>query len=79
MPSPIAVPQDEPLKQECLHFLDCVRTGATPRTDGREGLRVLTVLSRAAEALARRREAKARRGGAREGADREELQGRHNS
>jgi predicted dehydrogenase/acetyltransferase-like isoleucine patch superfamily enzyme len=48
---PVEVPQDEPLKQECLHFLDCVRTGATPRTDGREGLRVLTVLSRAAESL----------------------------
>ena len=38
-------------RQECLHFLDCVRTGATPRTDGREGLRVLRVLARAAEAL----------------------------
>ncbi len=38
---PVEVPQDEPLKQECGHFLDCVRTGATPRTDGREGVRVL--------------------------------------
>jgi acetyltransferase-like isoleucine patch superfamily enzyme len=48
---PVFVDQDEPLKQECLHFLDCVRTGATPRTDGREGLRVLSVLSRASESL----------------------------
>lgn len=48
---PISVPQDEPLKEECLHFLDCVRTGATPRTDGREGLRVLLVLARATESL----------------------------
>jgi predicted dehydrogenase/acetyltransferase-like isoleucine patch superfamily enzyme len=48
---PVSVPQDEPLKQECLHFVDCVRTGATPRTDGREGLRVLSVLSRASESL----------------------------
>ncbi|MDJ1160257.1 Gfo/Idh/MocA family oxidoreductase [Chelatococcus sp. SYSU_G07232] len=48
---PVTVAQDEPLKQECLHFLDCVRTGATPRTDGREGLRVLSVLARASEAL----------------------------
>jgi predicted dehydrogenase/acetyltransferase-like isoleucine patch superfamily enzyme len=48
---PITVSQEEPLRQECLHFLDCVRTGATPRTDGREGLRVLSVLSRATQAL----------------------------
>ncbi len=41
-------------KQECLHFLDCVRTGAAPRTDGREGLRVLSVLARAADALRER-------------------------
>ncbi|AWM87487.1 Gfo/Idh/MocA family oxidoreductase [Microvirga sp. 17 mud 1-3] len=52
---PVTVPQDEPLKQECLHFIDCVRTGATPRTDGREGLRVLSVLSRAAASLRRAR------------------------
>jgi UDP-2-acetamido-3-amino-2,3-dideoxy-glucuronate N-acetyltransferase len=48
---PIEVPQDEPLKQECGHFLDCVRSGATPRTDGREGVRVLSVLQRASRAL----------------------------
>jgi len=41
-----AVPLDEgePLNLECRHFLDCIATGATPRTDGREGLRVLRVL-----------------------------------
>ncbi|WP_445501652.1 Gfo/Idh/MocA family oxidoreductase [Microvirga sp. G4-2] len=48
---PVSVPQDEPLKQECQHFIECVRSGATPRTDGREGLRVLSVLARAAESL----------------------------
>jgi UDP-2-acetamido-3-amino-2,3-dideoxy-glucuronate N-acetyltransferase len=47
----IEVAQEEPLKQECKHFLDCVRTGATPRTDGREGARVLCVLQRATKAL----------------------------
>ena len=36
---------------ECRHFLDCVATGARPRTDGREGLRVLRVLARASAAL----------------------------
>ncbi|WP_210485924.1 Gfo/Idh/MocA family oxidoreductase [Microvirga antarctica] len=50
-PVAIAVPQDEPLKQECQHFIDCARSGETPRTDGREGMRVLSVLSRAAESL----------------------------
>ena len=48
---PVTVPQEEPLRQECQHFIDCVRSGATPRTDGREGLRVLSVLARAAESL----------------------------
>ena len=41
----------EPLQAECEHFLDCVEIGATPRTDGREGLRVLSVLTRASERL----------------------------
>lgn len=48
---PVEVERKEPLKEECLHFLDCVRTGARPRTDGREGLRVLRVLERASDAL----------------------------
>ena len=34
----------EPLRNECLHFLECCRDRAKPRTDGREGLRVLQVL-----------------------------------
>lgn len=38
------IPQSEPLKGECQHFLDCIETRAQPRTDGAEGLRVLTVL-----------------------------------
>ncbi|MET0515386.1 MAG: Gfo/Idh/MocA family oxidoreductase [Nitrospiraceae bacterium] len=43
----------EPLREECSHFLDCVRRRTRPRTDGEEGLRVLTVLQRCQEALAR--------------------------
>ncbi|MCW2956576.1 MAG: Gfo/Idh/MocA family oxidoreductase [Thermoleophilia bacterium] len=38
------LPADEPLKLEVEHFLECVRTGATPRSDGRDGLRVVQVL-----------------------------------
>ncbi len=48
---PVPVAAAEPLREECAHFLDCVATGATPRTDGREGLGVLRVLARASAAL----------------------------
>jgi predicted dehydrogenase len=34
----------EPLRIECEHFIDCIRTGATPRSDGHSGLRVVRVL-----------------------------------
>ena len=34
----------EPLRVELDHFVDCVRTGAAPRTDGRSGLRVVQTL-----------------------------------
>ena len=48
---PVALEAGEPLRNECRHFLDCVTTGAMPRTDGREGLRVLSVLARASASL----------------------------
>jgi predicted dehydrogenase len=34
----------EPLRIECEHFVECVRTGAAPRSDGASGLRVVRVL-----------------------------------
>jgi UDP-2-acetamido-3-amino-2,3-dideoxy-glucuronate N-acetyltransferase len=34
----------EPLLEECRHFVECIREGRTPTTDGREALRVLRVL-----------------------------------
>lgn len=34
----------EPLKAEMQHFLDCIRTGARPRTDAAEAMAVLAVL-----------------------------------
>jgi len=48
---PIPVEPGEPLKLECRHFLDCIESGSQPRTDGREGLRVLRVLARATASL----------------------------
>lgn len=50
-PTSIDVPEDEPLKREMRHFLDCVATGATPITDGTEGVNVLDVLAQATEHL----------------------------
>jgi UDP-2-acetamido-3-amino-2,3-dideoxy-glucuronate N-acetyltransferase len=51
--TPVSIEEGEPLELECSHFLDCIATGATPRTDGSEGLRVLRVLARASAALNR--------------------------
>lgn len=48
----IVVEKSEPLRNECQHFLDCIESGATPLTDGIEGLAVLNVLRRASDALA---------------------------
>src|SRR5207302_1930897 len=47
------VPLDdrEPLKDECRHFLDCVESRTAPLTDGKEGLRVLTVLDASQRSL----------------------------
>ncbi|HEV2369484.1 MAG TPA: DapH/DapD/GlmU-related protein, partial [Acidimicrobiales bacterium] len=50
-PEAIPVEPAEPLRIECEHFLDCVRSRATPLTDGQEGLRVLRVLRAADESL----------------------------
>jgi predicted dehydrogenase len=38
------IPNQEPLRLECEHFIECVRTGARPRSDGESGLRVVAVL-----------------------------------
>lgn len=44
----------EPLKSMCQHFLDCMREGRQPLTDGQSGTRVVRVLRAAADSLARR-------------------------
>ena len=41
----------EPLKIECQHFLDCVCTGETPKSDGDDGYRVVRVLEAAQQSL----------------------------
>jgi predicted dehydrogenase len=49
----------EPLRLECEHFIECVRSGARPVSDGASGLRVVRVL----EGLQRSLDASRRAGG----------------
>ena len=39
-----SVPNDEPLRLECRHFIESITTGEPPRSDGESGLRVVRVL-----------------------------------
>jgi UDP-2-acetamido-3-amino-2,3-dideoxy-glucuronate N-acetyltransferase len=41
----VEIEMSEPLKQECAHFIECIRLRTRPKTDGEEGLRVLRVLN----------------------------------
>ena len=38
------IKQEEPLKTECQHFLDCIQNGRTPLTSGTKGLEVVKIL-----------------------------------
>ncbi|HET9721138.1 MAG TPA: Gfo/Idh/MocA family oxidoreductase [Solirubrobacteraceae bacterium] len=38
------LPNVEPLRLECEHFIECIVTGQSPRSDGASGLRVVRVL-----------------------------------
>src|SRR6476620_2848555 len=48
---PVELSPEEPLRQECAHFLESIQNRCRPRTDGEEGLRVLSVLQRCQQAL----------------------------
>ncbi|HLZ70659.1 MAG TPA: Gfo/Idh/MocA family oxidoreductase [Dehalococcoidia bacterium] len=43
--------QTEALEVECAHFIDCVRSGSTPQSDGEAGLRVVRLLAAAEQSL----------------------------
>ena len=47
----IAVETNEPLREECQHFLHCCKDRTQPLTDGAEGVRVLRVLQAAQKSL----------------------------
>jgi predicted dehydrogenase len=43
--------QEEPLKIECQHFLDCIEKGTQPLTGGNEGLELVRILEAASNSL----------------------------
>jgi predicted dehydrogenase len=43
--------QEEPLKEVCRHFIDCIETGTQPATSGREGLELVRILEAASASL----------------------------
>jgi len=45
------IKQEEPLKTECQHFLDCIRDGMTPLTGGGQGLEMVRILEASSESL----------------------------
>jgi len=49
--TPVDYPNVEPLRQECLHFIDCIKTRTQPKTDGQNGIDVLRVLESAQKSL----------------------------
>jgi UDP-2-acetamido-3-amino-2,3-dideoxy-glucuronate N-acetyltransferase len=48
---PVDFEQKEPLREELLHFIDCIEKRKIPKTDGIEGVAVLKVLERAEKKL----------------------------
>jgi predicted dehydrogenase len=45
------IENEEPLARECRHFVQCARTGRQPRSDGRDGMRVVAALEAAQRSL----------------------------
>jgi len=45
------LPNQEPLRKECEHFIECIRDNKKPLTDGENGLRVVKVLDAAYKSL----------------------------
>ena len=46
------ISNEEPLRIECRHFLECMREGQRPRSDGASGVRVVRVLEELSRSLA---------------------------
>lgn len=47
----VPLPKEEPLRRECEHYLHCILTRESPRTDGRSAVRVLEILQGCEDSL----------------------------
>jgi predicted dehydrogenase len=47
------IKQEEPLKNECQHFLDCINHGTRPLTNGEDGLEMVRILEASSKSLKR--------------------------
>jgi predicted dehydrogenase len=45
------IKQEEPLKAQCQHFLECIEGGIMPLTSGRKGLELVRILEAASKSL----------------------------
>ena len=45
------IKQEEPLKTECQHFLECIKNGTEPLTSGRRGLELVKILEASSVSL----------------------------
>src|SRR5205823_14320299 len=45
------IKQEEPLKAECQHFLDCIRDSKTPLSSGTQGLELVRILEASSVSL----------------------------
>lgn len=48
---PVPLEKNQPLAEELSHFIMCIKDRKTPKTDGKEGLRVLKILEKAGRNL----------------------------
>jgi UDP-2-acetamido-3-amino-2,3-dideoxy-glucuronate N-acetyltransferase len=47
----VTLPKVEPLRLECLHFMECIKDRKRPRTDGENGVQVLKILHAAGQSI----------------------------
>ena len=47
----VDLPEEEPLRRECEHFVECIQTRQMPLTDAESGVRVLRVLETCQESM----------------------------
>ena len=47
----IPIEATEPLRAECEHFVDCIRDGTSPRSNGATGLKIVKILESAQRSM----------------------------